>query len=79
MEMIKYGIAESLGETIRRDHGQQGVPVIGSEQSAKEVDAIDMPDLLDIAAQESKQQIGIDIRIPENIRKLGGDVHFQGL
>ena len=57
MEMIQNGIAEGLMETIRRDHCEQGVPVIGCEQSAKEVDAINMPDLLDIAAQEPRAEV----------------------
>ena len=77
MEMIQNGIAEGLMETIRRDHCEQGVPVIGCEQSAKEVDAINMPDLLDITAQEPEEPIRIDIRIPENISQFGSYVHLR--
>ncbi|MHB8908677.1 MAG: hypothetical protein ACYDAA_07340 [Syntrophales bacterium] len=77
MEMIQNGIAEGLMETIRRDHCEQGVPVIGCEQSAKEVGAINMPDLLDITAQEPQEQIRIDIRIPEGISQFGSYVSDQ--
>jgi len=77
MEMIQNGIAEGLRETIRGDHCEQGVPVIGGEQSAKEVNAINVPDHLDIAAQEPEELIRIDIRIPENISQFGSYVSDQ--
>jgi hypothetical protein len=77
MEVIQNGIAEGLMETIRRNYCEQGVPVIGCEQSAKEVDAINMPDLLDITAQEPEEQIRTDIRIPENVSQFGSYVSDQ--
>ncbi len=76
METIQNGIAEGFLEAIRRDHCEQGVPVIGHQQPAKEVGAIKMPDILDIAVQEPKEPIRMDIHIPENIRQLPGYVHF---
>jgi hypothetical protein len=76
MEMVQYSIAEGLVETIRRDHCEQRVPVIGCEQSAKEAGTIDMPDLLYIAAQEPKELIRIDSRIPENRSQFGCYVHY---
>ena len=52
-------------ETIRRDHCEQGIPVIGCKKASKEVGAIDVADLLDIAVQKPQEPIRMDIRIPE--------------
>ncbi len=76
MEMIQNGVTEGFLETIRRDDCEQGIPVIACEKPAKEVDAIDMPDLLDIPTQERQEPFRIDIGIPENVRQFGGDVRF---
>jgi len=76
MKMIQNGIAEGLVQTIRRDHSEQGVPVIGREQSPKQVCAINMPDSLYITVQKQEESIGIDIHIPENISQFVIYVHF---
>ena len=64
MKLIQNGLAEGLPETIRRNQREQGVPVIGREQPAKEVGTVNMPDFLDVAAEKSGELIRIYIRIP---------------
>ncbi len=79
MEMIQDGIAEGLMETVRRDHREQGVPVIGREQPAKKFGAIDMPDLFDIAAQQQEELIRIDIHVPKNVIQFSAYIHEVGV
>ena len=64
MEMIQNGLAKGLPETIRRDQREEGVPVIGCEQPAKEVGTVNMPSFLNTAAEELEELIRIYIRIP---------------
>ena len=52
METIQNGIAEGFMEPIRRNHCEQGIPVIGCKKATKEVGAINVADLFDIAVQE---------------------------
>ena len=75
-ETIQNGIAEVFVETIRRDHCEQGIPVIGCKKASREVGAIDLADLLDIAVQKPQEPIGLDIRIPENAHQFGIYVYF---
>ena len=49
-------------ETIRRDHCEQGIPVIGCKKASKEVGAVNVADLLDIAVQEP-QDSGIFVAL----------------
>ena len=63
-------------ETIPRDHCEQGIPVIGCKKASKEVGAVNVADLLDIAVQEPQKPIRMDIHIPEYAYQLGSYVRF---
>lgn len=76
MEMIQNGLAEGLPETIRGDQREKGIPVIGHEQPTKEVGTVNMPDLLDIAAEKPGELSRIYIRIPEYCCQFL--IHFSG-
>jgi hypothetical protein len=64
MKMFYYGLTQGLSETFRGDQREKGIPVIGHEQPAIQVDPVDMADPLDVAAEQPFKLAWFHVRIP---------------
>jgi hypothetical protein len=64
MKMIYYGLTQGLLQTFRGDQRKQGIPIIGHQQPAIQVDPIDMADPFDVTAEQPFKLGRFHVRIP---------------
>ena len=74
--MVQYRRTQCLSKAVRGDQREKRVPVIGYQQPAIQVDPVDMPDPLDVTAEQTVERISEVRPDPQFLLDGAKDLHY---